>query len=61
MSGLGSHWGANRVVREGIGEGHTHALEASQVRQVADAVHGRFQPLGPHLIDHEEDDVGLVS
>ena len=52
---------ADRVVGEGIGEGHTHALEASQVRQVADAVHGRFQPLGPHLIDHEEDDVGLVS
>ena len=51
---------ADRVVGKRIGEGHAHALEAFQVGQVADAIHGRFQPLGPHLIDHEEDDVGFV-
>ena len=51
---------ADRVIGKRIGEGHAQALEASQVRQVADAVHGRFQPLRPHLIDHEEDDVGFV-
>ena len=51
---------ADRVVGKRIGEGHAHALEAFQVRQVADAVHDRFQPLGPHLINHEEDDVGFV-
>ena len=38
---------ADRVVGEGIGECYAHTLEASQVRQLADAVHGRFQPLTP--------------
>ena len=47
---------ADRVVGKCIGEGYAHALEAFQVRQVADAVQGRFQPLRPHLID----DVGFV-
>ena len=51
---------ADRVIGKRIREGHAHALKASQVRQVADAVHGRFKPLGPHLIDHKEDDVGFV-
>ena len=53
-------WTADRVVGKRIGEGHAHALETFQVRQVADTVHGRFQPLCPHLINHEEDDVGFV-
>ena len=51
---------ADWVVGEGIGECYAHTLEASQVRQVADAVHGCFQPLGSHLINHEKDDVGFV-
>ena len=51
---------ADRVVGKRIGKGYAHALEAFQVRQVTDAVHGHFKPLGPHLIDHEENDVGFV-
>ena len=51
---------ADRVVGKRIGEGHSHALKALQVWQVADAVHSRFQPLGPHLINHEKDDVGFA-
>ena len=51
---------ADRVIGKRIAEGHAHALKAFQVRQVADAVHGRFQPLRTHLIDHEEDDVGFI-
>jgi len=51
---------ADRVIGKRIGECHADALEAFQVRQLADVVHGRFQPLGSHLIDHEKDDVGLV-
>ena len=50
---------AERVVGKRIVEGHAHALQALQVGQVAGAVHGRFQPLGSHLVDHEEDDVGF--
>ena len=48
------------MIGKRIGECHAHALEAFQVRQLADAVHGRFQPLDSHLIDHEENDVGFV-
>ncbi len=48
---------ANWVIGEGIGEGHTHALVAFQVRHVADAVHGRFQLFRAHMVDHQEDDI----